>query len=251
MERVVGWLSWLGGSTLSANRSTASGGETLTYTVVLRNDGPVAMTASLSNTLPVSLTLVPGSLTGLATYDDPTRCIAWQGPLEAGAALTFTYQVTLAEGLAAGAAISNVARIGLEEHAIRFDRAAIVRLGTPDLSPSTFGCGPYLARPHSVVTCTLALVNAGPADALTVTAVISASADIRVLTETVRWNGPLVAEGRVTLTIPLRMPGEPLYRPLYSVAFLEDDAGGTWERPAWIIVEPFRYYFPLAFKNSR
>ena len=251
MERIVGWLSWLGGSTFSANRSTASGGDTLTYTVTLHNDGPVVVTASLSNTLPVSLTLVPGSLTGPAAYDELTRRIAWQGALEAGAAVTVTYRAVVTQGLAAGTAISNVARIGLEEHAIRFDRAAVVRVDTPDLSPSLLECAPSTARPGSLVTCTLALVNAGPADALTVTAAISVSADIRVLTETVRWNGPLAVGGRVTLTIPLRMPGEPAYRPLYSVAFLEDGVGGAWERPAWIIVEPFRYYFPLAFKNGR
>jgi uncharacterized repeat protein (TIGR01451 family) len=258
MERVVGWLSWLGGSSFSASRNTASGGDTLTYTVTLHNDGPAAVTASLSNTLPVSLTLVPGSLTGPTTYEDPTRRITWQGTVEAGAAVTITYRAIVTQGLAAGAVISNMARIGLEEHAVRFDRAAVVRVGAPDLSPSAFGCmgnpldRPYsTARPGSPVTCTLVLVNAGPADALTVTAAVSLPVGARVLTDAVRWSGPLDAGGRVTLTIPLLIPGEPVHRLLYSVAFLEDGAGGAWERPAWIIVEPFRYYFPLALKNGR
>lgn len=250
MERVVGWLSWLGGSTFSVNRSTVSGGETLTYTVVMRNDGPTTVTASLSNTLPLSLTLVPGSLTGPAVYNDPTRRIAWQETLEAGAVLTFTYQVTVAQGLPAGTAISNVARIGLEEHAVRFHRTAVVRVDAPDLSPSAFGCAPSTARPGSPVTCTLQIVNAGPVDALTVTAVISTPTGTRVFTETPYWTGAVHAGEWVTLTYPLLLPATPVRQLLYSVAFLEDDVGGMWERPAWMSVQPWQYHLPLAMKNA-
>ncbi len=250
MERVVGWLSWLGGSTFTVNRGTASGGDVLTYTVTLRNDGPTTVTASLSNTLPLSLTLVPGSLTGAATYEDPTRRVAWQGPLEPQAAVTFTYRVTVAEGLPAGAVIPNVARIGLEEQAIRFDREAGVRVGAPDLSPSVFGCAPYQAQSGSVVTCTLALINAGPADALMVTTVVSMPIGARVLAETT-WTGTVNAGERITLSYPVRLPTTPVQQLLYGVAFLEDGTGGAWERPAWIVVEPFRWYLPLVFKNGR
>jgi hypothetical protein len=176
--------------------------------------------------------------------------------------VTFTYQVTVAEGLPAGTVISNVARIGLEEQAIRFHRAAVVRVDAPDLSPSAFGCEPSLARPGRVVTCTLALVNGGPTGALAATAAISLPTDASLVAGSLAWSGGAAEESpaavfwagslgageQITLTYRLALPVAPVHPPLYSVAFLNDDAGGAWERPAWIVIEPFRRYFPSVFK---
>ena len=265
MERTVGWLSYLGSSTFTAGRGAASGGDTLTYTIALRNDGPETVTASLSNTLPFSLTFIPGSLTGPAAYYTSTRRVSWEGPLGPGAAVTCTYRVTVAAGPPAGTTIVNTARFGLEDQHIRFHRAAVVRVDAPDLSPSAFSCGPSPARPGAVVTCTLALANAGSGDALTATAAISLPADAsfvpgslawtgggaaEALTGTVRWSGPLSAGGQVSLTYRLTLPTNPVHPPLYSVAFLEDGAGGEWERAAWSEIEPLRRYLPLIFRNS-
>ena len=166
MERAVGWLSWLGGSTFTPDRRSVSPGDVLTYTAVVRNDGLDVVSASFSNTLPVTLTLVPGSLAGPASYQAPTRLIAWDGPLGPGTAVTITYRVTVSAGLSAsGQAITNVARLGMGGQGIRFDRTAVVRVGSPDLSPSGLRCDPSAARPGTVVTCTLDLRNGGPGDA--------------------------------------------------------------------------------------
>ena len=165
----------------------------------------------------------------------------------------------------AGTAIVNTARFGLENQHIHFHRAAVVRMDAPDLSPSAFSCGPSPARPSEIVTCTLALANAGPGDALTATAAISLPVDATLvpgslawigggaakpLTGTVRWSGPLSAGGQVSLTYRLTLPTNPVHPPLYSVAFLEDDTGGAWERATWSEIEPLRRYFPLIFRNS-
>lgn len=262
MERAVGWLSHLGDSTFAAGRGAASGGDTLTYTIALRNDGPETVSASLSNTLPFSLTFIPGSLTGPAAYYTSTRRVAWEGPLGPGAAVTVTYRVTVATG---STVIVNTARLGLENQHIHFHRAAVVQVDAPDLSPSAFSCGPSPARPGTVVTCTLALANVGTDDALTATAAISLPADAapvpgsltwagggaaEALTGTVRWTGPLSAGGQVSLTYRLTLPTNPVHPPLYSVAFLEDGTGGAWERATWSEIEPLRRYFPLIFRNS-
>jgi hypothetical protein len=34
----------------------------------------------------------------------------------------------------------------------------------------------------------------------------------------------------------------------YAVAFLEDGAGGQWERPTWVEVRPWRAYLPVVLK---
>jgi uncharacterized repeat protein (TIGR01451 family) len=266
MERAIGWLSWLGDSTFTTDRSAVTGGDTLTYTIVLRNGGQDAVSASLSNTLPLSLTLVPGSLAGPASYDVPTRRLAWEGSFGPGAAVTFTYRATVALGSPADTpAIINVARLGLEGQGIRFRRAVVARVGAPDLSASTFQCGPSPDRPGAVVTCTLGLANAGPGDApgAMFTNPLPADAALvpgspswvdggtaKALTGTVCWTGPLGSGAQVTLTYQLTLPTNPVHPPVYSVAFLEDGLGGAWERPTWLLLEPYRFYLPVVMRKG-
>ena len=270
MERVVGWLSWLGGSTFTADRTAVADGDTLTYTAVLRNDGPEVVRSSLFNTLPLSLTLVPDSLTGPAVYHAPTRLLSWEGLLGPGAAITVTYQATATAGLFADGSgaideIVNSARLGLEDQGLHFRPSAVVRVGAPDLSPSAFQCGPSPSRPGTVVTCTLDLVNAGPGDApgAVVTGLLPPDAPLvprslvwadvgaaEALSGTVRWSGALSAGSQVTLTYQLTLPTDPVHPPLYSVVFLEDGLGGAWERTTWLLLEPFEAYLPFVTRDG-
>jgi uncharacterized repeat protein (TIGR01451 family) len=264
MERVVGWLSWLGRSTFASDRVAALPGDVLTYTAVLYNDGPVTVTASLSNTLPVSLTLVPGSLAGPASYTATARRITWAGTLFPDSAVTITYQVTAALGLPAGASVANPVRLGLEDQSVRFHRMAVVRMNAPDLAPSTLTCDPHPARPGSVATCTLTLVNAGPGDAsaavinplptgatlITDSLVLMGGGIAEVLTNTLHWEGPLAAGKQVTIVYQLALPSSSIHPHLYTVAFLEDDVGGAWERSAWVILVPYRCYLPLMLGSN-
>lgn len=259
MERIVGWLSWLGTSAITADRASVVAGDTLTYTLRVYNDGPVTTTASLSNTLPAELTFVPGSLTGPATWDPGRRRFTWEDPLASGRGVTITYRVTVAQSLLPHTPITNPLRLGLEEQGVRFRRGSIVRVDAPDLSPSRLSFTPSPARPGAVVSGTLLLTNNGAADSLTATGVVSLPFQGHVLsgtlawqgggsaeatTDAIRWTGPLPAGSRVTLTWQLRLPAEWAY-PLYGVAFLEDGLGGAWERPAWVRIEPWRGYLPV------
>jgi len=265
MERVAGWLSWLGGSTFAANRGAVFGGDTLTYTTVLRNDGPETVSASLSNTLPVSLPLTPSSVTGPGSYDPATHRLSWSGSLGPRAAVTFTYRVTVATGMPAGTAIVNTARFELEDHAIRFHRAAVVRVDAPDLSSSVFSCTPSPARPSAVVTCTLALRNTGVADASTATIsnmlpsgmkLVPGSASsggvgtVLEVDNGVTWEGLVSMGGAVTVTYRAFAPPDVRHGWVYNQAFVEDGTGGEWERGVWLEIEPLRRYFPLMFRNG-
>jgi len=263
MERTIGWLSWLGGSTFATDRRAVSSGGALTYSVVLRNDGPETVSTFFSNTLPLSLTMIPGSLAGPAIYHESARLLYWEGVLGPGAAVTFTYRVTVLAGLPAGTPITNTAYLALEDQDIRFGRSAVVRVDAPDLSPSAFGCGPSPARPGAVVTCTLALANAGPGHARVVTVTNLLPADTRVvsgslawtgggaaeaLTGTVRWSGPVSAGGWASVTYRLAMPASPVRTSLYSVALLEDGVGEAWERPTWVLLEPYWSCLPVVMR---
>ncbi len=261
MEQAVGWLSWLGGSTFTADQGAIASGEKITYTLRVQNDGLEAVSAAISNTLPPSITLISGTLSGPGSYVTSTRRLSWSGALDPGAVVSFTYRAVVTSS--STGPIINPAELTLEDHQISFRREAVVRPDAPDLGPSAFDCAPSLARPGARVSCTLALENDGPAGALTATAVISLPVDGSLvpgsldwtvgaaerLTDGIRWAGPLGAGARVTLTYQLDLPVDPTHRPLYSVAFLEDGAGGAWERANWVALDPSRVYLPMVMRN--
>ena len=263
LAQTVGWLSWLGASTLTADRETVGPGEALTCTLRLVNDGPLTVTASLSNTLPPDTTLVTGSLSGPGVYVPASRRVIWSGPLGAGEEVTISYRLSVSAGLAPGTMLVDVAALTLEEYGIRFQRHAVVRVDAPDLSPSVLGCQPVV-RSGRVATCSVQIVNRGaaaPTAAVTVrlpldSELVTPSLEwegggvVSATTATVTWNGPLAAGARVTVSWALTAPRtvEPSW--LYSVAFLDDGAGALWERPAWLEVEPFRFYLPVAHRIS-
>ena len=259
MAQVIGWLSALGSSSMNVDRGAVSSGELVTYTVALRNDSSESITASFSNTLPVSLSLVPGTLHGPAAYDRSAQLVSWDGRIGPGAAVTIAYQASVAADVAAGTAITNTARLGLKDHRVRFTRFSVVRVGAPDLSESLFGFIPGSARPGALVTGTLTLISAGPVSAPGATAAISLPVEATLvpdslswegggtaeaLTNTVCWSGSVDSLAQITLTVQLALPGDLLRRPLYGVAFVEDGAGGDLERATWIDVTPARIYLP-------
>ncbi len=266
MKQILGWLSWLGDSSLASDRAAVSGGDVLTYSIALHNDSSTTASTTLSNTVPADLALVAGSLTGPAVYHSATRRFSWAGPLEPGETLTFTYQTTLTQGLPAGTPITNTVRVGSEDQEFHFFRTALVRVDAPDLSPSTLQCDPSSARPGTLVTCTLALANAGTGDAPQASAIHAAPADAwlvpsslsqigggatEISTGTVQWAGVLSAGAQVTLTYALTLPTNPVSPPLYSVAFVEDGTGQAWERAAWLFPEPCRLYMPTTSSVKR
>ncbi len=230
LREVVGYLSWLGGSSFRADRGAAAAGAAVTYTLRLANDGPVPVTAAVSTTFPANL--------GTA------QPLTWTGVLAPGAAVTFTLPATLAEGLPSGTVVPHTARIALVEQGVVFSRTAWLRVGAPDLGPSALACGPSPAEPGAVVTCTLRLENAGPADALTATVKVTGTL-FWGLSDPWAWSGPLPAGGAVTRTRPFTPP----VGTGYAVAFLEDGAGGRWERAAWVEVQPWRMYLPVVMKS--
>jgi len=150
--------------------------------------------------------------------------------------------------------------LSIPDQSIRFQRIAVVRVSVPDLSPSDLSCAPYLARPGATVSCTLRVVNAGPGDAasaagsvvlpgdaafVTGSLVLEGSGTLDLVEGRVRWTGPVAASERVTASWRLQLPVDPVHPPLYGVAFLEDGAGGRWERPAWVVPDPYRAFVAM------
>jgi uncharacterized repeat protein (TIGR01451 family) len=259
MERAVGWLSWLGRSTFVTDRRSVRPGETLTYTLTLHNDGPEAVTASVSDSLPSEIAIDAQTLLGPGSYDPHERRLSWRGSLESGETVTLAYRAAILTPTVPGRPIVNNARIALEDHDLAFNRSAEVRLDLPDLSSSAFGCMPVRVRPGRALTCTLSLVNFGSAPAVATTARIyppgayplgvdslwATRGTVGWVGDTIIWQGQLMPGGRATLTFELTLSTRPVPQPLYGVAFLDDGVGMEWERPTWLEIDPWRAYCPL------
>jgi uncharacterized repeat protein (TIGR01451 family) len=262
MERAVGWLSWLGGSTFAVEPSSVELGDTVTYTLGVHNDGQEAVTASLSNTLPAGLEAVDGTFSGPGDYDPVEGRLDWQGTVRPGEWVTFSYRAAVVTDTTEN--VVNVAALLLEDHGIRFERSASVRVGAPDLSRSTFKYEPSVVRPGRWSTCTLALRNRGSADAERATArihppgTLGPSEDavwashgvVERTDDSLTWSGPLMAGDTATLTFGLQAPEEPVRRTLYGVTFLSDGVGGSWERPEWLLVHPWPVYLPVVSRGD-
>jgi uncharacterized repeat protein (TIGR01451 family) len=60
-----------------ASRGWVISGDTLTYTIRLRNSSRITATADVTDPLPVEMSYVAGSATGAGAYDPGTRTLSW------------------------------------------------------------------------------------------------------------------------------------------------------------------------------
>ena len=250
MDRIVGWMSWLGNSEFKASARVIPAGERLTITAVLRNDGPEPATVSFDNPLPVELDLIPSTLIG-GSYDGQT--VYWQGRLPSGGEHVVQYTGT------ASGNVSSTAVISYSEHDLAFHRQVRVWTDAPDLSPSVLQSEPPDAHPGRPVTYTLLLHNRGLADATTASVAWTLPAEFIVLTgtlqatagtpslsdRTVRWEGRLAAGDTITLDlVGLAPPG--LERTwLSSTAALDDGVTEILTRSNVLQVRPGLVYLPI------
>jgi uncharacterized repeat protein (TIGR01451 family) len=266
MERVVGWLSWLGTSTLAANRTIVTEGDPLAYTITLRNDGRDGISqASLLNPIPANTSYVAGSLQPAeAVYHPLTNTVAWNGGIAPGQSVIVSYRVDVASPLAPGTVISNVAYVGYEDHYILFDREVDVRVNVPDLSASTITVDKETAEHGEPLVYTIVLRNEGLRDASSavLTNVLPAHVSYvpgPLLTEgippaiydgeKVTWSGPLFLGSPVTITYGVVVSTTRGDLSIRNVAHLEDDFGYATERTATTFLPPLSQFFPLIMKN--
>jgi uncharacterized repeat protein (TIGR01451 family) len=86
-------------------------GDTLTFTVVMRNTGRAdGVGVTLSDPIPDGATYASGSATGGATYNEPSDRIEWEGTIPAGGSQTVTFQVTV-DSVTRGLPLLNTASI--------------------------------------------------------------------------------------------------------------------------------------------
>ncbi len=159
MQRSLGWLSWLGSSTVTPSVSASLDGTDLTYTARLINDGWLDLpTATFTATFPGELTPGPASPELNLVGGD----LVWSGPLPRNQTKVFTYTASLTSSLPLGTWVRQTSWLAYPEHSILFDRVAEVRVNFPDLSSSSLSVTPTQDVGKSdVLNYTLVLKNTG------------------------------------------------------------------------------------------
>lgn len=101
----------LSGSSMSATGSFEPG-ETITYTITLRNSGTEAVAASLISPIPADTTYVSASLLGAGgTYNGTLNQIEWSVTVPGESAVTLTYAVVIGAGVSDFTLIENEASV--------------------------------------------------------------------------------------------------------------------------------------------
>jgi uncharacterized repeat protein (TIGR01451 family) len=264
MNSIVGWLSDLGESAFTADQISSGVSQTRTFTITLQNHPQAALhQVFMTNTLPISLSLQPGTLTGGASYDAATRQVRWQGELAPGQAHTITYQVDVGGSLPAGARVDNELTISYPAHELGFKRVASLWIGSPDMSSSRLGAKTEVNGRLQTVAYTLLIQNDGVAAASQMSATLYLPASLNLLTDTVQssaggitlndriilWQGNVAAGGQATVTavatrtMNVEDPGW-----ITAVAYLDDQATTPIVRSVQVHLPTYKYYFPIVQK---
>jgi len=104
-------------------------GDIIEYTVVVSNTGTGGSAhAIVTDTLPLKLTYVPGTLTSTTsmTYTISGQVLSWQADIDAGTEATFYFQAEMASGATLGDVITNVVEI--DDGAVVVIRTAAVTI---------------------------------------------------------------------------------------------------------------------------
>ncbi|MFQ5613576.1 MAG: S8 family serine peptidase [Anaerolineae bacterium] len=259
VQRIVGWLSWLGASTLTPSATLAADGDTLVYTATIRNDGRNALSsAAFTATFPSTLNYVPGSVTGGAV--ESNGALVWTGPLAKNESRTFTYRAGLNGAIPPGTVLTQTALFGDNDHGLLFDAVARTRANVPDLTDSNLSVTPDSVGKGEVLTYTLTLYNNGVADAplVTVTTTLSdalvlvgnveaSQGNSQVVGQAITWTLAL-AKGETASLVYRAKLTEILYPFQVRATVLADD--GFIADNEWIAVtpvEPYTIHFPLIF----
>ena len=215
--------------------SSASPGQAITYTIVLTNTGNGSASALVTDTLPLSVTYVPGSATGAAAYVGATRAITWGGTVAAGSAVTITYSGVITSPLNNGTAITNTASIN-DGASVPFDTAPVTTTisSDPDLSTSRETVNKAISSPGGTVGYSIVVNNTGTMSAsarVTDTLPVSVTYISNTLQSTmgastydassgtINWTGPALVGVPVTISFQAR-----LLSSLASGAFVTDTA---------------------------
>ncbi|MCP4540923.1 MAG: DUF11 domain-containing protein, partial [Chloroflexi bacterium] len=158
-------VSDLGSSTKTVDQPTASPGDTLEYTIVLRNTGDLEATVDVDDVLPPNVTYVGGSVSG-GTWVLGSNTIEYNGTVPDHDEVTISYEVTVNTPLDNGTVIANDVTIDDGFNSFETTPPAETTItSAPNLSTSTKDVDQATAFPGDTLEYTIVLVNTGDMNA--------------------------------------------------------------------------------------
>ena len=236
-------------STKGVDKATVVPGDTLLYTVVIRNTGVAdAYTANMTDTLPSEVTYdgYVDASAGSVTYDAGANAIRWTGVATISTPVTVTFRVRTNVPLPNGSTIVNTANI-YEGTTLKASKSCTTTVvSAPDLATSSKGVDPATVRAGDPLTYTLVLQNTGTDNAtVTVTDPIppgstyvagsatASSGTIGYESGTITWNGAVNVGTPVTLTFRAQVtPGIAAGTQICNVATINDQIHAPFTRQA-------------------
>ncbi len=244
----------LSASAAAVDKSIAGPGDTLFYSMAVRNTGTATTTAFLRDVLPESTVYVPGSASAGASYNAASRAILWNGLVAPHGAAVVSFAATLAPGLASGSLITNSV-VMTDVLGRSYTRAASTAFFASDLSPSRMDASAANAGAGQMVTLTITVANSGggPTD-FTVTDTLPLG--LRLLpgtmdvahgtgvydeaTRRVLWHGRILSGYQTYLRFAVRVEGS---ADVVNMARIRDGSGLVIERSASLRFLPYRLFF--------
>ncbi|MCR4406533.1 MAG: hypothetical protein NUW24_06390 [Anaerolineae bacterium] len=149
----------------AVSRSEAAPGDTLVYTITLRNTGRMtAHSATMYDILPSQIDIVgqPYASSGSVSYTGYNRRVSWNGSVSPLQPVTVIFTATIQSPLDDGTQIINSATIGDGIHStFDTDPAVTVIHSAPNLATSTKTVDRATANPGNQLRYTITLTNTG------------------------------------------------------------------------------------------
>ncbi len=264
VARLVGWLSWMGGSSVTADRSMARAGDTLTYTVELKNDGQEAIErAVMTATFPINLTPVPASIQGGAAWNSGLGVFSWSGNLALGQSRIFTYQAFIDNSLSGAQVISHTVWMGYDSHSVYFDRIASTYVNYPLLTQSSFQVTPANVSEGEWLTYTLRLRNTGYGAAQATagnqlplylqvdeTSIRVSQGSVQHTAGELHWSADVPESSTAVMTYTGVLTGIPANFRLVNPVSLSDGLGNQLHLQAVAQINGIGYFLPSVFKDA-
>ncbi len=218
LQRSVGWLSWLGRSTLTSSATTAVSGDRLAYTLTVINDG-LADLPAVQFTAEFPPGFMPHPDTPELTLSD--NRLMWQGALSKNQRKEFHYTAIVGNDAPLGMTDYQTTWLTLPNHKITFDRQARVAVNYPDVRTSSFTVEPsrgivvgdvlnyaVILRNTSAVNLSVVTVtNTLPPELNLVWLNTPATGRVVTTSRSFTWKVPLPAYGQAVLTYQARVEG--------------------------------------------
>ncbi len=101
----------LQGSSKKVDRFLASAGDTLHYTITLRNPGPVLDSVVMTDTLPVQVSYAGGLTASSGSVQQLGGVVTWQGTVPGGTPVVIQFDAEIDSGLTSPQPVTNIAAI--------------------------------------------------------------------------------------------------------------------------------------------